>query len=209
MQTCRSTVVRMSQPFWDRGYAVIDDLLDPSQVGFVSTAMDLSKSKGLIKDRGARYIKKAEDEYSPVLGELFLRECRERIEQVVGRDLLQAYAYWRIYYNGADLVPHTDRKASEIAVSITIGSNPAEGEWPIFVEDFEGNEQCIELPPGAAIVYLGRDISHWREPMDLASHKQLMLFYVLKDGEFAEYEFDRRGMDPLSEEAVGTGKPPQ
>lgn len=199
----------MSKDFWDRGYVVIDDLLDSSQIDFVSTAMDLSERNGLIRDRGEAHFKNAKDEYSPVLGALFLRECRERIEQAVGRDLLQAYAYWRIYYEGADLVRHIDRKASEIAVSITIGSDPAEAEWPIFVEDFDGNETRIDLPPGAAIIYLGSEIMHWREQMHLTSHKQLMLFYVLKEGEFADHEFDQRGMDPLSDEAVGTGTPPK
>ncbi|MEL7217842.1 MAG: hypothetical protein AAGK01_05365, partial [Pseudomonadota bacterium] len=86
-----------SREFWDRGYAVIDDLLDASQVEFVSRAMDVSKGSGLIRDRGAKFITEAEDEYSPVLGELFLRECRTRIEQAVGRELIQSYAYWRIY----------------------------------------------------------------------------------------------------------------
>lgn len=192
----------MTQTFWDRGYAIIEDLIDPSLVGFVSTAMDLSKANGLIKDRGARYIKKAEDEYSPVLGELILKQCQARIEEAVGRDLLRAYAYWRVYYEGADLVPHTDRKASEIAVSISIASDPAGQNWPIMVEDFGGNEVVADLKPGDGIIYLGRDVSHWREELKAKSHKQLMLFYVLKDGDYQEYVFDRREGDPVAGDAV-------
>lgn len=192
----------MAQTFWDRGYAIVEGLLDPSLVGFVSTGMDMSKTKGLIKDRGARYIKKAEDEYSPVLGELVLKQCQDRIEEAVGRDLLRAYAYWRVYYEGADLVPHTDRKASEIAVSIAIASDPEGQVWPIMVEDFEGNEVVAELQPGDGIVYLGREVSHWRETLTARSHKQLMLFYVLEDGEFRDYAFDRRDGDPVAGDTV-------
>ncbi len=188
----------MSQEFWDRGYVVIDDLLDPDQVEFVSKGMDVSKKSGLIRDRGAKFITEAEDEYSPILGELLLRDCRDRIEQAVGRELLQSYAYWRIYRQGAELTPHTDRASSELAVSITIRTDPDGQVWPINVDDLQGNEVNIPLPPGSGIVYLGHSVTHWREPLDAQAHKQLMLFYVLKDGDFSTHAFDGREEDPLA-----------
>jgi len=192
----------MTQDFWDRGYVIIDDLLDASQVEFVSKAMDVSKNSGLIRDRGAKFITEAEDEYSPVLGELFLRDCRAKIEQAIGRELLQSYAYWRIYRKGAELKPHIDRESSELAVSITVRSDPEGHIWPINVDDLHGKEVSIPLPPGTGIVYLGHTVTHWREPLEVETHKQLMLFYVLKDGDFSTHAFDGREADPLADETA-------
>lgn len=192
----------MSQEFWDRGYIVIDDLLDPDQVEFVSKGMDVSKKSGLIRDRGAKFISEAEDEYSPILGELLLRDCRAKIEQAVGRELLQSYAYWRIYRKGAELTPHIDRESSELAVSITIRTDPDSQIWPINVDDLHGNEANIPLPPGSGIVYLGHTVTHWREKLEAETHKQLMLFYVLKEGDFSAHIFDGREEDPLAGETT-------
>lgn len=191
----------MTNAFWDRGYEVVDDLLDPDLLHFVSQAMDVSLSKGGIRKSGVKFVSHAEDEYSPVLGELVLRQCRERIERVVGCELVQSYAYWRIYREGAELEPHTDRDAGEVAVTITIEAEPADEVWPIGVADLEGKEASLTLQPGSGVVYQGHRVTHWREPLTTPWQKQLMLFYVQKDGEYEGHAFDGREEDPLAQPA--------
>ena len=146
----------MASQFWDRGYEVVENLIEPSHIEMASKAMEVSLRTGRMRSRADDFVKAAEDEYGPVIGELLLRHCRMMIEEVAGRELVESYAYWRIYRSGAELLRHKDRAAGEVAVSITIEADPAEAVWPIKVEDLRGKEASIVLQPGSAIVYLRR-----------------------------------------------------
>lgn len=192
----------MASQFWDRGYEVIEGLIDPSHIAMSSKSMDLSFGKGEMRKRDSGYVHGGEDEYGPVVGELLLRHCKPAIEAVVGRELVESYAYWRIYKPGAELLKHKDRPGSEIAVSITIEADPADDIWPLKLEDTHGQEETLVLQPGSGIVYRGHEIPHWRDKLTGKSQKQLMLFYILKDGEFTDYFFDGREDDPLTRDRI-------
>jgi len=188
----------VASQFWDRGYEVVEGLIEPSQIAMSSKAMDLVRSKGEMRSRDSGYVFGSEDEYAPVFGELLLRHCRPVIEAVVGRELVESYAYWRIYKPGAELLRHKDRPGSEIAVSITVAADPADQIWPLKLEDINGSEETLVLSPGSGIVYRGHEIPHWRDKLTAGSQKQLMLFYILKDGDSREHFFDGRDGDPLT-----------
>ena len=192
----------MASQFWDRGYEVVEDLIEPSHIAMSSKAMDLVQSKGGMRSRDSGYVHGGEDEYGPVFGELLLRHCRPTIEAVVGRELIESYAYWRIYKTGAELLKHKDRPGSEIAVSITVEAEPTGNIWPLKLQDAQGIEETLILQPGSGIVYRGHEIPHWRDKLIAGSQKQLMLFYVMKDGEFSDYVFDGREDDPLTRKRV-------
>ncbi len=188
--------------FWDLGYEIVENLIEPAHIAMSSKAMDVAFGQGVMRTRDSGYVHGGEDEYGPVVGELLLRHCRPAIEKVLGRELVESYAHWRIYKPGAELLKHKDRPGSEIAVTITIEADPADDIWPIKLEDAEGNEQTVVLQPGSGIVYRGHEIPHWREKLESGSQKQLMLFYVLKDGEFTELFYDGRDGDPLTRDPV-------
>jgi hypothetical protein len=65
----------------------------------------------------------------------------------------------------------------------------------------EGNG--VTLHPGDLVIYRGCDLSHWREPFDIADqtawHVQGFFHYVDKNGPFPEYQFDKR-------ESIGSPK---
>ncbi len=178
--------------FWDQGYAIVDDVLDQSKLDLVSAAMDISSRNGATLERADGCVTKAEDEYSPVAGEMLLRHCRGAFEAVIGRELVETCAYWRIYHRGAALQRHKDRTACEISVTLPIGMEPEDSMWPIWIKDLHGNPQSIELRPGAGLVYQGHKVEHWREPLTAQSQKQLLFHYILKDGEFTEHALDER-----------------
>lgn len=187
----------MSNAFWDDGYLIIEDLVGPEQVALAATAMETQGRIGKMVPTRTRYVTDAEDQYSPVPAAMLLKQCLPRIEQLVGKDLLKGYAYWRKYNHAAELRPHMDRATCEISATVTIGTEPADSTWLFHVEDLHGNEIAVDLPPGAAVIYQGHKIKHWREKLEAKSHKQMFLHYVLKDGEFADHVFDQMGKDPV------------
>lgn len=188
----------MSDAFKDKGYEIIEGLLDASMIELVSAAMDLSVRGGEMMQRNGGCVWSAQDEYSPMAGEMVLRHCRPAFEAVVGRELIETYAFWRVYREDAKLLKHKDRAACEISASVSIASDPEGDVWPFWLEDLGGESHEVILPPGSGIIYQGHNIAHWRDPFKGARQKQLLLHYVLKDGEFADHAFDQRDFDPVT-----------
>jgi hypothetical protein len=178
--------------YWDRGYAVAHDLVDAQQLAFVRSAMDVSQRQGRMRFATNVVPQGAMNEYAPIGGETLLIRSLPAFEAITGRDLLPAYAFWRIYEQGAELRRHVDRNACEVSASLPIFAEPADQPWPIHVRDLKGMETEVALEPGSAIIYQGCAIPHWREPFRGRLQYQVFLHYVFKDGDKASYAYDRR-----------------
>ena len=184
----------MTDPaFWTRGYSVAEDLIGPDQIAFTRAAMDASRRRGTLEAGVNRVLPQAAfNEYSPIGGEILLLQCRPAIEAVVGRGLIPAYAFWRIYERGAALLRHKDRSSCEISATLTIHAAPAGELWPIHVTGLDGETAALALPPGSAAIYQGCEVPHWREALAGEMQYQVFLHYVLADGPNAAFAFDGR-----------------
>ena len=189
--------------FWDRGYSVADQLISPEQLAFTRAAMDASRRRGTLEAGVNRVLPQAAfNEYSPIGGELLLLQCRPAIEAIVGRALLPAYAFWRIYERGAELLRHKDRSACEISATLAIHAAPGDELWPIHLTGLDGSTVALGLKPGAAAIYQGCEVPHWREAFAGEHQYQVFLHYVLADGPHAAFAFD--GRDSLKFRPAGT-----
>ena len=199
-------VLRTSNnPFWDQGYVVTADLVDAARIGFTRMAMDASLRAGRLQFRKNPVVPGgALNEYSAIGAEVLLLQCQPAIEAIAGCALAPAYARWRIYETGAALLRHVDRDACEISASLAILSDPGDDLWPIHVCDLQGEERAIVLPPGAAIVYQGSRVPHWRTPFHGQRHYQVFLHYVIRDGDQAKHAFDGRSALAIAAETIGT-----
>ena len=120
----------------------------------------------------------------PVMESLLISKLN-LVEKEAGLKLLCTYAFWRMYTLGANLIPHKDRPSCEVSVTISLGSDGS--SWPIFMEGKE-----INLKPGDAAIYLGCDITHWRESLNGDWQAQAFLHYVDKNGKNQEWAKDKR-----------------
>ncbi|MEO0463780.1 MAG: hypothetical protein AAF127_11660 [Pseudomonadota bacterium] len=187
----------MSDTFWQRGFAVVEDMVSPLHLAMLTKGMDVAHEQGGLNEEVESLAIGSSGAYSPVPGEMLLRHCRSRFEGIIGRDLIEHNAYWRWYRSGSSLRAHKDRTGCEITASVTIDSPSDAAPWPLMVTDLEGTTHSVMLPPGAGVVFLGSDLEHWGEPLEADWQKQLFLHYVIKDGDFAHRAFDQRGADPL------------
>tara|TARA_R100000030_G_scaffold36918_1_gene27658 strand:- start:41 stop:574 length:534 start_codon:yes stop_codon:yes gene_type:complete len=122
--------------------------------------------------------------YNPAVGVRILNNpgIVKSISDIAGVELIPSYCYGRLYTKGDKLEKHTDRKASEYAVSITTGTSG--GDWPLWIEDGDDVEVITKL--GECVVYKGHEIVHWRDELEFDWCTQLLLFYVDKNGKFKD-----------------------
>lgn len=117
------------------------------------------------------------------LAEVLLHTLKPEVEEVVDKELYPTYAFTRLYEAGQHLIKHKDRPACEYSLTLPINYTG----WPIVVEGIG-----IELSPGDVLLYKGRELQHWREPLIEGHQIQLHLHYVDANGPCAEWKYDKR-----------------
>jgi len=131
--------------------------------------------------------------YSP-LGFEALSEViiKAEVENAVGAEVYPTYSYARIYYNGASMIKHTDRAASDFVVSCCISIDDTAAPWPIGFIDNNNTPVLVEQEPGDIVIYKGNEIAHWRDTYSGTEQIQCFLSYVLKNGPKAGLRYDTR-----------------
>lgn len=129
--------------------------------------------------------------YADPFIEILLESSKEAVEDATGKELIPTYSYSRIYQAGEALKPHTDRPSCEISVTVNVASK---GEFsPIYTQYGQNDPEKHMLNPGDAVIYMGCDVMHWRQPLkDGQLNVQFMLHYVDKNGPNTAYIKDKR-----------------
>lgn len=190
VNTASSLVDADVAQFDECGYMVVRNLLS-------RRLLDISLRYYLSHVKVPDYYNVSEDEraldrYADALSEAFIPEIQSVIEQRIGRKLIPTYSFARIYTTESRLTKHVDRDACEISATMTVGYKNAKGLWPIFLSHAE-REVPVELDVGDALIYRGRDLPHWRHPLESGFWCQLFFHFVEADGAFTEHRFDGRG----------------
>lgn len=180
--------------FTEKGYVCVRDFIDTDSIAIVSQYFENKIRRGEwqeldnVKDATTKYYY-----YADPLVEVMLLRCKVAVETNIGKELLPTYSYSRIYQPGEQLFPHVDRPSCEISVTVNVANKGEKS--PIYMQ-YKNNEPVkFVLNPGDALIYLGRDVMHWRRPLNPDQLTvQFMLHYVDKNGPFVDYAVDKRVM---------------
>ncbi|HEY0013870.1 MAG TPA: hypothetical protein VGB79_13595 [Allosphingosinicella sp.] len=139
--------------------------------------------------------------YAPLI--TFLWALTPTISQLVGRELLPSYNYFRIYSEGDICRLHSDRPSCEHSLSLTLGYSDAK-PWPLdigsipmeapdYLRESFGEEPFASIPmkPGDAVLYQGVRYRHGRltpNPNRWSAH--LFLHWVDRNGPYRAHAFD-------------------
>jgi hypothetical protein len=148
--------------------------------------------------------------YKPM--SLFLWGLTPIVSQIVGRDLLPTYDYFRVYREGDVCLVHADRPSCEHSVSLTL--DYSDGEiWDLQIasqrsatsvpieDDFGATPySSVAMNVGDAVVYQGVHHAHGRiRPNPNAWSAHLFLHFVDRHGPFADHAFDNQvSLDPVN-----------
>ena len=142
-------------------------------------------------------------DYKPM--NYFLWALTPLISDVVGRDLVPTYDYFRIYRRGDVCRVHSDRPSCEHSVSLTLDYSDG-AVWDLQVgkyrietlhplaDDFGSKPfASIGMEVGDAVLYQGAHYGHGRiTPNPNAWSAHLFLHFVDREGPYREYAFDQR-----------------
>ena len=169
-------------------YAVFRKLLSADTCRRVTQAVYRSVQSGHLKS-GDKWVQQCFTKYAHPLTEDLLLDLLPFMQEQTGKELEPTYSYVRVYLSGADLKKHTDREACEYSVTATLATDPA--PWAFWIDN--GTERAsILLSPGDALLFMGRECPHWREPFQGRWILQAFFHYVDSNGPFADLRFDRR-----------------
>ena len=127
------------------------------------------------------------------------------MSEVIGREVLPSYGYFRVYRKGDRCRVHSDRPSSEHGVSMTLeysdgeiwnlqmGKERTETLYPL-ADDFGSDPyESIGMEIGDAVLYQATNYPHGRiDPNPNAWSAHLFLFYVDRDGPYRNCAFDEK-----------------
>jgi hypothetical protein len=122
----------------------------------------------------------------------FLELLCEKVNEVgglIGEPVLPTYSFCIVYEPNSQLIPHIDRPACEISLTVHLGGDT---DWPIFIKKPNGEEVFFKLNPGDAVIYLGCIAEHRRENFTGHYYNQVFLHYVRSRGPNSWAYFDKR-----------------
>lgn len=134
-----------------------------------------------------------------------LCEKTQEVSSILEETVLPTYVYSRVYHKDSVLERHRDRDACEISLTLHLGSDKP---WEIYIESPKGEERCVNLRPGDAMLYLGKVADHWRNEFSGEYYTQVFLHYVRSRGDCSYTYFDKcndkeesklRGIDDIKE----------
>jgi hypothetical protein len=204
--------------FKKNGYVVIKKAIDPNIADFVYKYF-LLKRKVARTLFDTKYISPFTDywgvwndtqvpetysHYGDVAMDTLLTEVKPIMQKETGLQLIETYAYARIYKKGDILHRHKDRFSCEISTTMNLGGD----DWPIYIatkesdgtfakdESYQASKTKgikVKLHPGDMLVYRGNILEHWREAFKGENCGQVFLHYNNKATKGSEdNKFDKR-----------------
>jgi hypothetical protein len=175
-----------AEQFEKQRYIAVKGLLDPLVLQYLQSYYHQFVADGL---RHFRRDGTSINGYGEACADLALYAMREKIEVVTGLQLLPGFSFVRLYKKGEKLRRHIDRGANEVNCTLQIYGNTS---WPLGVH-VAGQDITVHQDNGDGLIYRGLEIPHWRDVYTGDEHLQLILAYVVKDGEHQHCAFDGRG----------------
>lgn len=181
----------------EKGFEVKQEFIPRFFAQYLRNYFDLLNKNGQVPNKGDGQVVKSVGIYGDPAFDTLMLMCLSSVEEVVGKKLLPTYTYARIYFNGADLLPHKDRDECEHSVSLSLGGTSS-ALWPLWFKNEDKEPEYAAMYEGDAVVYQGNKVNHWRDEFEGETQFQLFMHYVEAEGEHKDQLFDTRPYIGLS-----------
>jgi hypothetical protein len=170
--------------FSRHGFAALGRILPPGQIAAWRdywqkfAALEVMPDRG---DNGARLGSNGEPSSA-----LLLHLLEPLAARIAGAAIKPAYSYAWVYRRGAQMAAHRDREACRFTLSVLVDYAPAVAgptPWPLGIHPRGGGAPLeIRQSVGDAVIFNGRELSHFRPPFIAGTQStSLLLHYVDHD----------------------------
>lgn len=175
------TIAHTKEQFKELGYTSISNFIDAKTCEDFAKEMFFLKNSNKLSPEKRKQMAYQGDEKSNDLGDVFsyghggvekfnsyLKFISNNLADQIGVKWKDSHCYARIYYNGAILGKHVDRKGLDYTLSVNVFST-LKKDWPLYCIDKNGNQiaagtgSCNTV--GEGVLILGTKLVHWREPL--------------------------------------------
>ena len=176
--------------FKKNGYTLIRSLVSPELRDVITQYALFDEMQDFSAD--GHQVPNAHAKYADPAMEAMLLHLHPKIEKYTGIKLYPTYSFYRVYRNGDELKPHTDRPSCEISATVCFNYSydTADYTWPIYMD-----KNPLVMMPGDGAIYRGMELEHYREPLvqGIESwHVQGFFHYVDISGPHSNFKFDQR-----------------
>lgn len=175
----------------EKGFEVKQEFIPRFFAQYLRNYFDLLNRNGQVPNKGDGQVAKSVGIYGDPAFDTLMLMCLSSVEEVVGKKLLPTYTYARIYFNGAELLPHKDRDECEHSVSLSLGGTSS-ALWPLWFKNEDAEPEYAAMYEGDAVIYQGNKVNHWRDAFEGETQFQLFMHYVEAEGEHKDQLFDTR-----------------
>ena len=187
--------------FNENGYVVVENFLRKDVACLLYEYTKLKSRRAIFKEAyspelfSEKYDGLFEDKQAPgsyslygdPLMDALLQNSTDFVSNVINKELIPTYSYWRMYITNNELKRHKDRESCEFSTTLCLGydsSNVKDDNynWPIYIKTHGGKEKCVNLNTGDMVIYKGCDVEHWRNVYKGLNHAQVFLHYNEKNG---------------------------
>lgn len=170
------------------GYAVLPGLLPPLVVAAMRRYYRGLVAGGMLP-RGDDQVADRHRLHSEPAGMFLHPQLTGLVGRLAGEPVKPSYLYFACYPGGAALPRHIDRVQCEFSISLLVDYEPdPEGPcgWPLVLEhaSLPDGVVAVDLAVGDALVYRGRRLAHYRDPLP-AGHRSSSLFF-----HYVRHDFD-------------------
>jgi hypothetical protein len=180
----------LAQQYEDNGFIVIREFLPPVLTNFLKEYFQTLEEANLLESGDGQVIT-SKAIYGDPAFDTILKLVTPMLSNAIEKELLPTYTYARIYFNGAELLPHLDRKECQHSFTLSLGGE-YESLYPIWMKDGDKDIEMVALYPGDIVLYQGTRVNHWRDEFLGTTQFQVFGHMVDADGEYANQLFDTR-----------------
>jgi hypothetical protein len=177
------TASRCGGEFREKGYAVVDGLVHPFQLGEMRRYFRRQIRAGKVRlgdgQSPLRYIA-----HNDPVARFFHVQLTKAVSDLVGERVKPSYVYMASYVGGAQLEKHTDREQCEFSITFCLDYAPEPSgatPWPLYLDTPRGTT-TIHQAIGDGLLYRGRRLPHYRKTLAQGNTStSLFLHYVAED----------------------------
>ena len=131
--------------------------------------------------------------YCPHFGDALLMFFLPLYEKILDKDLSPSYSFYRRYFKGNVLTPHTDRPSCQYSITLFLDNSHNE-KWDFYLKDKLGNKVKVEQDYGDLILYKGEEVPHWRDPLTTDGHSDHIFLHWVdpNDPKYSPHILDKR-----------------